>query len=272
MKFRFLPLLCLIGLAALILSSSLACAKPAGPSIRLVTWNVHATRSGADVIADELRRLAPDVICLQEVESGVLKSPAPNQAQAIALHLGMNFVSTPPPQPGSKEEQIAIFASGELCDPEYLRIDTGRYYGITVEYQPWPGESICVVGVHLTSSDWSSIGSLIATGCRRLREADDLTRRVRAWDGDLIVAGDLNAGPGMLEHASLAFRARWVFTTEPTYPSDWPILQLDHAFLKGSLRAGRIFTRTTTASDHRPLVVDIHLPGRTCPARPLPGP
>lgn len=253
---------CLIGLATLSSLLLAGCTPSTGPSIRLVTWNVRATQAGAEVIAGELQRLAPDIICLQEVESGMLESPGPNQAEAIAHCLGMKFAATPPPRPNTPDEQIAIFAHEPLSDPQTLDAGTGSPYGITVEYQAAGGRCVRIVAVHLTSTDWSNLGRQIATSHKRFREANDLKSRMTGWTGDIILAGDLNAGPGMIEHALLANQANWVFSLAPTFPNQGAILQLDHVFLKGSLRAMRIFTERTTASDHCRLVADIRLLSR----------
>lgn len=244
------------------------CASPEGPRVRVATWNIHATSAGADVIADELRRLDPDVICLQEIESGVLESPGPDQAQAIARLLGMNHVVTPVPEPGSRHEQIGVFAKGELRDPTWLRVGEGRYYGIEVEYAPWHDQRIRLMAVHLSSTDWSSIGSFFASNARRMQDVEDLVGRLRGERDPLILTGDFNVAPGMLEHLILSLNARWVTTFEPTFPSHRPLLQLDHVFLKGSLRPDRIFAVPTAASDHRILVADIILTGRPNPLVP----
>jgi len=251
----------LAALAGVFLSAT-GCAAFEGPTLRLVTWNVHGTQAGAGIIAAELRALDPDIICLQEVESGNLVSPGPDQAQTIARLLGMYVVATPTPEPGSTDEQVAILARGELEDVRYLRAGTGRHYGITAEIDLWDDSELRIICVHLTSTDWSSIDQILVTNTERMQEVNDLLRRIPRWDDDLILAGDFNALPFSIEHATINRRMAWAGSTEPTFQGEGLNLQLDHVFTKGNVKAERIFTVPTQASDHKLLVADIRLLGR----------
>lgn len=237
------------------------CAPIDGPTLRVVTWNVHACQSGLDRIVSELHRLEPDVVFLQEVSSGQLESQEANAAEQIARRLAMHHVCTPVPAAGSKEEQVAIFARGELEDAEFLDAGTGRHYGITAEVDLRDDRDVRLVCVHLTSNaPVVQFGRFLVTGGRRLTEIDDLTRRLKSWKGEnVILAGDFNSMPTMFEHAAIRARARWIVSLKPTFSSNNPVMQLDHVFIKGGFKPGRIFTEPTDASDHRPLVADIRV-------------
>lgn len=250
------------GLVCLVLSAVIGCAQPAGPTLRVVTWNVHACQAGVDQIVAQIRELNPDVVCLQEVESGLLGSPGIDEASQIARGLGMYYVCTPHPEKGTKEEQIAIFARGELDDPVYLENGTGRRYGLSAELELRDDSEIRIVAIHLTSNSTSDIGRFLVTGFRRLREVSDLVRRIDGWDGDTIMVGDFNAVPGMVEHAAIATRMSWAGRLGPTYPNHAPRLPLDHVFLKGNLRPASVLSVKTEASDHRPLMATIRLKDR----------
>jgi endonuclease/exonuclease/phosphatase family metal-dependent hydrolase len=260
-RFRFVLQLCSTALVAVFLLG-VGCAAFEGPTIRIVTWNVHGTQAGAEAIAAELRALAPDIICLQEVESGELVSPGPDQAHAIAESLGMNVVATPAPEPGSKEEQAAILARGDMEDVVFLQTRWGRHYGISAEIDLRDDSELRITCVHFTSTDWSSIGQIMATNTRRMQEVNDLVKRIEGWDDDLILAGDFNSLPLSIEHAAIDRRMEWVGSTEPTFRGEGLNLQLDHVFTKGKLKEQRIFTVPTQASDHKLLVADIHLLSR----------
>jgi endonuclease/exonuclease/phosphatase family metal-dependent hydrolase len=257
---RFVCAVSAAHLAVLLLPLA-GCLDPSGPTLRVVSWNVHACQAGVDNIAAELHKLNPDIVCLQEVESGLLDSPDIHEAERIARALNMRHVCSPAPTKGTKEEQLAIFARGELEDVELLENGTGRRYGISAEVELADDTDIRIVCVHLTSNATSDIGRFLVTGMRRFREVSDLTRRLDRWDENIILAGDFNSTPVMLEHTAIDCRMEWVGTFQPTFPSDKPVLQLDHLFLKGSLKSGRIFAEPTRASDHWLLVADIHLPG-----------
>lgn len=229
-----------------------------GPAVRLVTWNVHACQAGVENVAEQLRTFDADVICLQEVESGTLESPEADQANRIARLLDLQVTATPIPERNSKHEQVAILTTGDINDAEYLDAGTGRHYGLTASIE-WPdGRRLRIVCVHLTSNATSDVGRFFVSGFRRLEEVGDLADVPRPpADEPLVIAGDFNAGPGMLEHATLSWHYRWVPYLQRTFPVDSAWMQLDHVFLLGPVRADALRVESTQASDHAALVVDL---------------
>jgi endonuclease/exonuclease/phosphatase family metal-dependent hydrolase len=89
---------------------------------------------------------------------------------------------------------------------------------------------------------------------RQLRRA---VRALRALPGPRVLLGDLNLPAGVARVAS-----GWrVAARLPTYPSTTPKIQLDHVLVDPAFPAtvGTVSTPPTGVSDHRPLVVELHV-------------
>jgi endonuclease/exonuclease/phosphatase family metal-dependent hydrolase len=61
--------------------------------LRIVSYNIQVLSQGADGVMGTLARLAPDLIGLQEVDHGTLRSRGADQAKQLADALGP-FLST----------------------------------------------------------------------------------------------------------------------------------------------------------------------------------
>ena len=98
---------------------------PPGPGpgeIRVVTYNIRAAMGGLDVIAEDLRRLAPDVVALQEVERGVRQSREIDQARSLGEALGMHhaFGASFPVERG--EHGVALLSRFPMSEVEVVRL------------------------------------------------------------------------------------------------------------------------------------------------------
>lgn len=234
--------------------------------LRVATYNVHAciARDGRGVarVADLLASLDCDVVALQEIDVGRLRTGAFHQAEEIARRLGFGFafgaawdrgasgaygnaVLSRFPIVGSRTRALPE-ARGLRCEPRSVieaRIAT-------------PGGEIEVWCTHL--------------GVRRHeREAQGRalveTVGARSSRTPLVLLGDLNAGtdaPLVRALAAELFDARRAATTRtPTYPARWPIFALDHIFVSAPLSVREARTPRTpaaaVASDHLPLLATL---------------
>jgi endonuclease/exonuclease/phosphatase family metal-dependent hydrolase len=121
----------------------------------------------------------------------------------------------------------------------------------------WNGRPLRIVSVHPTGTYQFSLVHALATSERRMREAADLRRRAAAWSEDLLVAGDFNALPGTGMEEQLRGRLTRVPTSQPTYPSTSPALQIDHVYCSDDLSAKPGPEQTSLVSDHLPVVVAV---------------
>lgn len=160
-------------------------------------------------IVREVRTLAPDVICLQEV----LQHPGlPNQAVTLAESLGCEayFVSV------DGEERPKRYGNAILTrlpivsrDGEFLRpLDD---YRVAAHVRvTWQGEPVDVYDTHLHHTEAG--GAIRAEQVRHLLEFVARTRGA----GRAVVAGDFNCEPGSPELAPL--EAAWADAHRAVFP------------------------------------------------------
>lgn len=266
MQFELRPLrVCLYAVACAVATGSLllpGCRQvPASPPpapLRLTTWNVQGCAAGLDKVIDELRRTNADVICLQEAETPPAESGQPSQPATIAERLGMRQFSAGSRLPNGNEQRMAILARNDLRECEPLEAGTQRIYGVTAVLTA-QGRPVRIVCVHLTSSYRLDLAHALRTLAARNKEADDLAQRLERWKEPVLIAGDFNAVPGMKEHQRLSQVAVRATTTQPTCPSDHPILSLDHVYHSAGLRTVRREVENTSSSDHLRVVADVIL-------------
>lgn len=242
--------------------------------MRIVTYNVHRCvgtdrRLDVDRVAAVLAELDADIVCLQELDVGRARTGGVDQAEAIALSLRMRSRFHPAMQ---VEEELygdailtclphRVVKAGPLptvagipgLEPRGalwldIAVDGGRLQVINTHLGLVPREQR-LQAAHLLGPAWA--GS--AERC-----------------GPAMLIGDFNAPPASavyrmcrarMEDAQM--RLRKAFNTLPTFPSAFPVLRIDHAFVNAGVRivdvgveGGALARR---ASDHLPLVVDFEL-------------
>jgi endonuclease/exonuclease/phosphatase family metal-dependent hydrolase len=242
--------------------------------VRLLTYNVHSCR-GRDGKVDPLRiaeviaGCEADIIALQELDVGRMRTGGADQAKIIAAHL--NVVSHFHPAFHLEDEQYgdAILTAlpsrlvkagplpsiGEPRGAIWVSIDLG-------------GVELQVINTHF--------------GLRRRERASQAAALLgpgwlgspRCRDAPCVLMGDFNAVPSSVVYRTLARGMRDVQMCEgerarPTFPSRFPLLRLDHIFtgdgvvpLEAEIRSD---LRARVASDHLPLLatveVEVQQPG-----------
>lgn len=217
-------------------------------------------------IADVIARCEPDIIALQELDVGRLRTGGVDQAHIIAAHL--NMVSHFHPAYHLEEEKYGdailtalpsrlvkagpLPSSGEPRGAVWVSVDLG-------------GLELQVVNTHFG-----------LRGRERVNQATTLLGP--GWLGSLphrdarfVLLGDLNAVPSSVVYRMLARRmrdtqARKGVRARPTFPSRLPLLRLDHIFAGEGVEPieARVLSDplARVASDHLPLVatVSVELP------------
>ena len=252
----------LLALAISVLASVIELGCTAEPvRVRVLTYNIHHGE-GADGrldlarIAAVVKRAAPDLAALQEVDSATSRSQGIDQASELGRLTGMHA------------------AFGKAMDFD------GGGYGQTVlsrlplsdlivhELPFTPGrEPRCAISARVALAVGGPEVLFAATHLEharaelRLHQAQALDRAMAAAGPmPAILAGDLNDAPGsaplriLLEHWTDATADR----PQPTWPADEPSSKIDYVLFRpaGSWRV--IETQVLderAASDHRPLLV-----------------
>lgn len=98
----------------------------------------------------------------------------------------------------------------------------------------------------------------------RARQAAVFLARVKQITGPLVACGDFNTPPRGRVYAELSAHLTNAFEQAGaglglTFSAAFPLVRIDHVWLRQA-KAVRAFVPVSMASDHRPLVVEVHLP------------
>ncbi len=234
--------------------------------VRVVTYNVHGC-IGIDGVrsvertVDVLRAFDADVIGLQEIDVGRARSGGLDQAEAIAVRLGMNHVFGAALDDGRGQYGNAVLSRYPL---EHLR---------TQKLPTWRAvsEPRCFIHARVSTAEVElevmvthfGLGPIERLGqARRVVEEIAATRSTH-----IVLLGDLNCGRGSIAYRRLstvlldAPRTVDPARVRATYPSYRPILRIDHVFVASGLevRDSEVlgFGLARVASDHLPLIITL---------------
>ncbi len=242
-------------------------------TLRIMTYNVHSCfgRDGKVStyrVADVIARYEPDVVALQEIDSGRPRTNHSHQAREIAEHLNMDFHFHPSME--IEEEKygnailsrypIRLIQAGPL--PTFKRRRALESRGALWAAVRFGGKEIHIINTHLGLNRRE-----------RLLQAEALLGGKWAAHAQcrppLIICGDLNSMPISpvyrrfrklltdVQVSSVGMRAL------RTYPSLYPIARIDHIFTGPGFEVVNTAvprTRlTSAASDHLPLIAELAL-------------
>ena len=243
-----------------------ACARSA--HVNVLVYNIHA---GADAAgAPNLERVAAvvrdsraDVVLLQEVDRGVLRSGAVDQPAELARLTGLHaaFGKTLDFQGG--EYGIAILSRWPITSDTLIRLPVNppqeRAGG---SYEPRgalraviaaPFGAIVALNTHLDPS-----------GSDRWR-AQEIHTVLRLAKDATLTGGDFNSEPGSATQDSVraaGLRDAWPLCGQGnamTYPADSGRKRIDYLYLQPRDSCTEARGIPTQASDHRPLFVRVRL-------------
>lgn len=252
---------------------------PRSRQVRLLTYNVHSCR-GTDGKVDPIRiaeviaQCGADIIALQELDVGRMRTGGVDQAHIIAAHLSMMSHFHPAyhledekygdavltalpsrlikagPLPSVGEPRGAIWVSVDLGGVELQIINT--HFG--VRRRDRVNQAAAILGP----------GWLGGADCR---------------DARCVLIGDFNAVPSSAVYRALTRRMRDVQAREgarprPTFPSRIPLLRLDHIFTGDGVVPVEAEVRSDmlarTASDHLPLLATVSVEPPAAKGKSLP--
>lgn len=240
---------------------------------RILTYNVHrcvGTDRRLDVgrIAEVIAAYEPDIVALQELDVGRMRTGKVDQAHEIAHRLDMTF-----------HFNAAMKVEEELYGDALLT----RYPERLVQRAPLPGYGRLGGLLEPRGALWLAVDvdgvevQIINTHLGlvpREQQAQAESLAGAAWlehplcKGPTILLGDFNATSGSVVHKILTRRlcdARDRVQRRPreattTFPSAMPVLRIDHIFVSDEVTVDRITAPfgplTRAASDHLPLIAD----------------
>jgi endonuclease/exonuclease/phosphatase family metal-dependent hydrolase len=241
---------------------------------RIMTYNVHRcvgvdgkldVRRVADVIAES----QPDIVALQELDVGRARTRGVDQAHAIAELLAMRFRFH-----AALKVEEELYGDALLTHyPEQL-IKAGPLPGLPAlpKLEPrgalWIAADVGGVELNVVTTHFGLLAREQAGQADALMGPKWLGGRESL--ANFILLGDFNATSGSAAHRRLTARLTDAQTATPgrnlpTYPSLFPMLRIDHAFVGEGVRVTKVEVPTTpstkSASDHLPLVIDFELAG-----------
>lgn len=239
---------------------------------RILTYNVHRCvgtdrKLNVGRVADVIAAYEPDIVALQELDVGRMRTGMVDQAHEIAHRLEMNF-----------HFHAALQVEEELYGDAILT----RYPERLIQRAPLPGFGRMGHLLEPRGALWLAIEiegvtvQVINTHLGlvpREQQAQAESLAGPAWlehplcKGPTILLGDFNATAASSVYRTLTKRLKDSrnLTTGPreatsTFPSKLPVLRIDHIFVTDEIKISRLTAPfgplTRAASDHLPLIAD----------------
>ncbi len=242
-----------------------------GEHLRVMTYNVHSCigmdgKTAPERIARVIAQYAPDIVALQELDVGRMRTGGVDQAHLIAQHLGM---------------ELHFHAAIHIEEEQYGDAVLSRLPMRLIKSAQLPGSGMVQPRGALWTEITTAAGRLqflnthlgLTRNDRRL-QIDALAGREWLAHPDCraptILAGDLNAVPGsrtcrrLAQRLCDAQRKLESHRPKPTFFGRRPTLRIDHIFVDPVIEVLNVEVPTghlaRTASDHLPVVADIRLP------------
>ena len=222
--------------------------------LRVLSYNVHGLRDDTAALARIVRDVDPDVMCVQEAPK-YLRWRA--KCAALARELGLLYVTG-----GGTTGGSALLAG--------LRVDVKRVAEVCLSRQwGWPARGVAAAQIHKGGATVVVASIHLPLGAQeRLEQAHRVVATCTALgDPHVLAAGDVNEPPG---HAAwLALHDSGLRDlgpgTGPTFPARHPSRRIDGVVATEGVEVldYRVLDApgVERASDHRPVVVDVALPG-----------
>jgi endonuclease/exonuclease/phosphatase family metal-dependent hydrolase len=247
-----------------------------GHRITVATYNIQYGGGGTNLpaITSVIRAMNPDIVALQEVDvRWSSRSEFADQAAVIARELGMEVRFAPIydiPDTGvarpARQFGVAVLSKHPVVRFSNHPQTRHSTQDPAAAPRPQPGLLEVVLDVHgrhvrvfNTHLDYRPDPAV------RRRQVTEMLEVMGIWDGPMIVFGDLNAGPAAPELQPLFARLRdvWPRGSDPgmTMPATAPTKRIDYVLVSDDIRIARVAVPVTTASDHRPVLAELIIPG-----------
>jgi endonuclease/exonuclease/phosphatase family metal-dependent hydrolase len=267
----------LIWLRALSLAASAAaCAhvQPRDPAVplRVVTYNIRAGNGDIARTAETIRKFAPDIVGLQEVDvHWSERSGFEDQATLLGRVLGMQVRFAPIyTLPGADSTKpLRQYGVALLSRHPIIRWTNDTLTRLsTISQNPEPalapgllqatieiaGATVRVFNTHL---DYRADPRV------RKQQVAEMLAYMGGASTPTLVLGDLNAGPDASELRPLFERLHdtWqnMAGTGFTYPANKPVKRIDYVLASSHFQVRSASVPATEVSDHRPVIADLVL-------------
>lgn len=244
--------------------------------LRVMTYNVHSCvgmdgKLDAKRVSRVIAQARPDVVALQELDVGRLRTLHLDQAHLISRYLNMDFHFHP-----AMHVEEERYGDAILTHLPHRLIKTGILPGLSGKPHLEPRGALWVA-IDLHGKEIQIINTHLGLDQR------ERTAQVEALLGDewlanetchdpVVVCGDFNALPSSTVCRQLGKQLRDVqivarnHSPKNTFPTRFPTLRIDHIFISRGLQITGIEIPNSqiarTASDHLPLVAEFRICGK----------
>lgn len=204
-----------------------------------------------DRIADAINSF--DIVALQEVDAGSLRSSFINQIEFLASKGGFPYWYH---QTNREIGILTKHSNGVLSKYEALEVGDYKLPGRI------PGRGAMVVRYGNSDNPLILIGLHLALGKKtRKMQLEFVSEIVNCYD-HVVVMGDMNCQPGSPEMNHLLDTTNLVDPEHglKTFPSWKPSRRLDHILASPSLQIHDVHVLDHVLSDHLPIAMEISLP------------
>jgi endonuclease/exonuclease/phosphatase family metal-dependent hydrolase len=235
-------------------------------TVRVATWNIKHGASAAGYIGRPMRvaeaceQLGADILALQEVDKGVLRSRYADLADIAAEFEAMDHVFEPTMQFRLGSYGNALLVRGEILNEEVLPLGEERRFkrGIgkyVLRYANEPRNAI-MARVRVKDREISVAATHLSTGPRlRRQQLAKVVAALGEMPAPRLLLGDLNETTKHIRKTGLNGDMRLI-EHDPTFPSPFPKRAIDHIMLQG-LEIDSVATVRMAVSDHMALVADV---------------
>lgn len=234
-----------------------------------MTYNVHRCvgvdkKLDVERVAEVIDDMRPDVVCLQELDVGRMRTKGVDQAHRLAELLRMAHHFHPAMHIEEERYGDAILTAlperlvraGSL--PGYPRVPGLEPRGALWVAVQVGGVELQIINTHL---------GLVPK--EQQRQAAALLgdwMAADAWVAPAVLVGDFNASPMSATYrmlTSILSDAQRHRVATATFPSRFPFMRIDHVFHTGGVKVVSVESpyhpKARVASDHLPLLVEIEL-------------
>ncbi|HEY5927596.1 MAG TPA: endonuclease/exonuclease/phosphatase family protein [Kofleriaceae bacterium] len=226
--------------------------------LRVMTYNMHSGRGTDDRydigrIAEVIGSYNPDIVALQEVDVGRLRSGAIDQATELGARLGLDVHFAPAIERGGERYGIATLTRlptvevRKISLPNHTHLRTEPRCALATRHR-WDGGELEMINTHLSTL---------------FRERpQQVAALIEAFAFEaVVIAGDFNMTPLSAAYRLLRRGMRSATWMARTWPSYAPIAPIDHILYRGRLRLihGEAWRGgpAREASDHLPVVAEL---------------
>lgn len=229
-----------------------------GVPLRVMTYNIkHGDLSSLEAIAEVILHEEPDIVALQEVDKDAARSNLEFQSYRLGQLTGMSSLFRQAiPLNGGGEYGLAVLSRFPIVSSEKVELTSGGEQRILVvaEITLPDGRPLAFANTHMGLDS-------VERATQATEIVDVLAERPLA-----LLMGDFNADTDEPAYATFEASMLDVFSAAgdgpgETFPATAPDRRIDYIMQSLDwLPPVRAWVPETTASDHRPIVVDLMAP------------